>query len=229
MKKPISDEQIDQLMRMILSDAELDNEAIYGIADSPSIWRGVQKSIAAKPVIKSAPWPPVKTFWRALVFGVPSMVAAGLLITFFLTPQRVSIPTAQEVSGTENTDIQKPFPTETRAALSGELPVKSMANEMSTQGKISSLRSIRYSPLSKKLAVRPSAVAKKNEETVKSNFIALSYASSPESGQIVKVRVPSSMMVTLGLVASVEKPSRLVDAEVVVGDDGLTHSIRFIR
>jgi len=28
------------------------------------------------------------------------------------------------------------------------------------------------------------------------------------------------MMVTLGLVASVEKPSNLVDAEILVGDDG---------
>jgi hypothetical protein len=36
-------------------------------------------------------------------------------------------------------------------------------------------------------------------------------------------------MVTLGLVATVEKPSALIDAEVVVGDDGLTRAIRFIR
>ena len=64
---------------------------------------------------------------------------------------------------------------------------------------------------------------------IKSDFIALSYARNPESGQIVRVKVPSSMMVTLGLVSSVEKPANLVDAEVVVGDDGMTHAIRFIR
>jgi hypothetical protein len=70
-------------------------------------------------------------------------------------------------------------------------------------------------------------VAKKTE--IKSDFIALSYARDAESGQIVRVKVPSSMMVTLGLVATVEKPSALVDAEVIVGDDGLTRAIRFIH
>jgi hypothetical protein len=37
------------------------------------------------------------------------------------------------------------------------------------------------------------------------------------------------MMVSLGLVESVKKPNDLVDAEVLVGDDGLTRAIRFIR
>jgi hypothetical protein len=37
------------------------------------------------------------------------------------------------------------------------------------------------------------------------------------------------MMVTLGVVPTVDKPSELVDAEVLVGDDGLTRAIRFIR
>jgi hypothetical protein len=64
---------------------------------------------------------------------------------------------------------------------------------------------------------------------VKTDFIALSYARDPDSGQIVRVRVPSSMMVSLGLVTSVKQPAELVDAEVLVGDDGLTRAIRFIR
>ena len=64
---------------------------------------------------------------------------------------------------------------------------------------------------------------------IKSEFIALSYARDPESGQIVRVKVPRSMMVTVGLLASVDKPSTLVDAEVLVGDDVLTRAFRFIR
>jgi hypothetical protein len=71
---------------------------------------------------------------------------------------------------------------------------------------------------------RPNAAAE-----VKTDFIALAYAREPESGQLVRVKVPSSMMVTLGVVPTVTNPSALVDAEVVVGDDGLTRSIRFIR
>jgi hypothetical protein len=36
-------------------------------------------------------------------------------------------------------------------------------------------------------------------------------------------------MVQLGVVPMVNDPSKLIDAEILVGDDGLTHAIRFIR
>jgi len=66
-------------------------------------------------------------------------------------------------------------------------------------------------------------------EEIKSEFIALTYTGNPESGQLVRVKVPSSMMVTLGLVSAVQRPTSMIDAGVVVGDDGMTHAIRFIR
>ena len=78
------------------------------------------------------------------------------------------------------------------------------------------------------LKAKPQLTASKRTE-IKTDFIALTYARDPDSGQIVRVRVPSSMMVTLGVVATVKKPTDMVDAEVLVGDDGLTRAIRFIR
>jgi len=57
----------------------------------------------------------------------------------------------------------------------------------------------------------------------------LSYAANTDSGQIVRVKVPRSMMVSLGLKSNVEKESELVSAEVVIGDDGAARAIRFIR
>ena len=66
-------------------------------------------------------------------------------------------------------------------------------------------------------------------EETKTDFIALSYAANTESGQIVRVKVPSAMMVSLGVKANVENGSELVNAEVIIGDDGLARAIRFIR
>ena len=66
-------------------------------------------------------------------------------------------------------------------------------------------------------------------EETKTDFIALSYAAETDSGQIVRVKVPSSMMVSLGVKTTVEKESELVSAEVVIGDDGMARAIRFIR
>ncbi len=67
-----------------------------------------------------------------------------------------------------------------------------------------------------------------NKET-KSDFIALSYAANSESGQIVRVKVPRSMMVSLGVTTNVEKNSELVTAEVIVGEDGSARAIRFVQ
>src|SRR5204863_5629257 len=78
------------------------------------------------------------------------------------------------------------------------------------------------------LKAENTAVAVKKSE-IKTDFIALTYARDSDSRQIVRVRVPSSMMVTLGIVATVKNSRDMVDAEVLVGDDGLTRAIRFIR
>jgi len=82
----------------------------------------------------------------------------------------------------------------------------------------------------KKTLPRTLVAAKiKTREEVKTDFISLTYAQQPSSGQVLRVKVPSAMMVELGVVPTVEKPTSLVDAEVLVGDDGMTHAIRFIR
>ena len=76
---------------------------------------------------------------------------------------------------------------------------------------------------------RKESLPKTATEETKTDFIALSYAANTDSGQIVRVKVPSSMMVSLGVATNVEKESELVSAEVVIGDDGLARAIRFIR
>ena len=96
-----------------------------------------------------------------------------------------------------------------------------------TELKAMPVKAVFVAPAKKRVARPLTAAAEKTE--IKTEFIALSYGRNPESGQIVRVRVPSSMMVTVGLVPSVQKPTSMIDAEVVVGDDGMTHAIRFIR
>ena len=70
--------------------------------------------------------------------------------------------------------------------------------------------------------------AAKTATEAATEFIALSYLPASESGQIVRVKVPRSMMVSLGVTTKTEKNSELVNAEVVVGDDGAARAIRFL-
>lgn len=219
-------------MRTLMNDSAVDDSVINDIADSPTLWWGVQRQISEQKEASRSPWPPVAKFWRLLMIGVPVAAAAVLAVTFYLLPDREAVRQTAEVAQPAVTgkDVQAPVPAATDKIETGNVvaasSVKTSQRPANRKERIVTAHYIK-SPV----ANLPATVAKTvtKEAEIKSDFIALSYARSPESGQIVRVKVPSSMMVTLGLVATVEKPSVLVDAEVLVGDDGMTHSIRFIR
>jgi hypothetical protein len=86
-------------------------------------------------------------------------------------------------------------------------------------------KSVSFEKSKKTLALRNATESKE----VKTDFIALSYAPAPESGQILKVKVPRSMMVLLGVTDNTENASELVKAEILMGNDGLARAIRFIQ
>ena len=224
MRKQFTDEQLDQMMRTLVNDAALNEAEVNEIADSPTMLWAVKRQIASQKELSVSPWPPISKLWRWLMIGVPTAAAAAALLISFVVFKPVNevgvagiIPVNNVVSSqpkaTEEPTIAK---TEDKTVIRKQVtavPVKFTAPKSIVN------RSVSNSTLAK--------VTTKTE--IKTEFIALSYARNPESGQIVRVKVPSSMMVTLGLVASVEKPSNLVDAEVLVGDDGLSRAIRFIR
>ncbi|HEV7700445.1 MAG TPA: hypothetical protein VGO43_09475 [Pyrinomonadaceae bacterium] len=216
----MNDQQLDNLMRQIANDAALDEASVDEIANSPSLWWSVRREIRKAP--KVAPWPP-SILKRFLIVGLPA--AAAILIGLGLY-----LNNAPNKTG-DTADVKMP-------AASNDIGLKTAATETRTQTAITAITPSPRVARPIKALVNPqtitptrAALAKtaKPSAEIKSDFIALAYARDPESGQLVRVKVPSSMMVTLGLVSHVEKPSDLVDAEVIVGDDGLTRAIRFIR
>jgi len=227
MNKQFSDEQLDQMMRTIIADASLDDATVNEIADSPTMWWAVQRQIAEQKATAVSPWPPVNIIRRLLMIGVPATVAAAVLISLFVF-RSGDLPKASDVALVPS-NVETPAPQ--TSVQNDDVPqtIDAKLKESSPKRSETIPANFRTTPkASKKQIVSSQAVAKEKTE-IKTEFIALSYARNADSGQIVRVKVPSSMMVTLGLVASVEKPSNLVDAEVVVGDDGLTRAIRFIR
>jgi hypothetical protein len=72
--------------------------------------------------------------------------------------------------------------------------------------------------------------AAQNEEV--SDYIALTYLNDStafDSGLVVRVQVPRSTLISMGLPMSVENSSELVKADVVVGDDGVARAIRLVH
>jgi hypothetical protein len=52
---------------------------------------------------------------------------------------------------------------------------------------------------------------------------------SMESGQLVRVKLPRSTLASFGLPVNMERINEPINADVVLGDDGLVHAIRFVN
>ena len=233
MKEKITDERVDEMMRTLLANAVIDEEGLEAVADSPNVWRTVQRQIAAQKETQKSPWPPANIIRRWLMIGVPVTAAAALIISLFVFRPATSaegpnvaaeFPATKVVPGATERPELRVTPIEQLAQLPPP-PDKAYArpNRLTSTNRFIRTRQKSGKPAALELTT---AI---NKTEIKTDFIALTYARSPESGQIVRIKVPSSMMVTLGVVANVEKPSNLVDADILVGDDGLTRAIRFIR
>lgn len=230
MKKQLSDEQLDQMMRTLMSDAAVDDSTVNDIADSPTIWWSVQRDINKQKELSVSPWPPIAKIFRWLAIAVPVAAVLAIVIGIFVSRPPGGLQDRAEVqqNASEDTTVT-PNPVGVEPAVPSPVLSNDSAVKASVTPRNSTHKPVVHTANFKKPAKKTidTQVAKAGE--IRTDFIALSYARNPDSGQIVRVKVPSSMMVTLGLVASVEKPSNLVDAEVLVGDDGLTRAIRFIR
>ena len=225
MSKKISDEQIDAMMKCLIAGAAADMSTVDDIADSPAVWWQVRRRIAEQKAAARSPWPPVAKLWRLAFVGVP--VAVALLLAGILVFRPATQPVEQ--AGVQQNEISVPATMPSPKVSEPAAPAFDI-NIVPTRDSVKRTSPARRWTFAGGVYRKPrngQVDAAKTE--IKTDFIALSYASDAESGQIVRVRVPSSMMVTLGLVATVEKPTDLVDAEVIVGDDGLTRAIRFVR
>jgi hypothetical protein len=70
------------------------------------------------------------------------------------------------------------------------------------------------------------------QNEVVTDYIPLTYLNDStafDSGLVVRVQVPRSTLISMGVPMNVENSSELVKADVVVGDDGVARAIRFVH
>ena len=170
------------------------------------------------------------------------LLSVGVVSTF-LSPNpdvKIAEVTEFETSQTEKTILPQSkesvndgesgnFEVESKSTIKAE-PIKNFSKKESSKN-IVPIKSSKIESVVKQPKTRKSNEEIKQEVKTesKTDFIALSYSSATDSGQIVRVKVPSSMMVSLGVTTEAEQESKFVNAEVVIGDDGMARAIRFIR
>jgi hypothetical protein len=76
------------------------------------------------------------------------------------------------------------------------------------------------------------AAANTTPDDIATDFIPLTYGAGLnglDSGRVVRVELPRTAMARFGLPVNAERASEPVQADVLLGDDGLAQAIRFIR
>jgi hypothetical protein len=242
MDRKLSDEQLDRIAENLVKDFALRDEQLDEIAASPKLWWSVKNRIEAEKARREKSWFAF-ALWPVPVFGALAlMIFFGLTALYFSSKtdpnEQLAKAGSVQISPPETVRTPKDSPVKTSNADSDKSPSSQKSNpvlqKLSVKTPAPKAEFAARNPISETSArllnnsPKKEALPKKTEET-KTDFIALSYAANTESGQIVRVKVPSSMMVSLGVATNVEKESELVSAEVIIGDDGLARAIRFIR
>ena len=78
--------------------------------------------------------------------------------------------------------------------------------------------------------MRPRPARGSTTREVATGFIPLMLEPDPlERGRLVRVKLPRSALTVFGLPVSEERSEERIQADVLVGEDGLARAIRFVR
>ena len=149
---------------------------------------------------------------RAWWLGAAAAVAALLVLTFFvmprkpLAPQIVKAPMVLPAPATETTKVIAPVYRETR------------------KPRARTLRAAHRKPVTP----RPPSAGEGRE--VVTEFIPVIYDPEPiDHGRMVRVRLPRSALAAFGLPMNEQRAEETIQADVVLGDDGLARAVRFVK
>lgn len=234
-----SDEQLDRLARTILQSTILTAEDVEETAASPRLRWQLQRRIAEEKSRRENRWFIIRR-WQTTTAGAFLILLGALSAIWFFTspPSEIADAHVEKTDDLAKKRFDSPAirpeitQTHSNAAETTDysakhrttMPFKSKkdAPKIALKPQFSPVRSV-----TRKIAAPKTDRLPEAENATE--FIALSYLPASESGQVVRVKVPRSMLVSLGVSTNVERGKELINAEVVVGDDGAARAIRFLN
>jgi len=84
----------------------------------------------------------------------------------------------------------------------------------------------------RKLKIRRNTIVQNPIDEIATDFFPLTFAAdtiSSEGGHLVRVTIPRSVLVAMGIPMNVDRAAEHVRADVFIGDDGLARAIRFVQ
>lgn len=228
----LTDEELDRLTENIFRSVVLTNEETEEIAASPRLWWQLQSRIIDQKTQRQKRRFFAWSRFAATAFGALAIVFGVFVGAWFYNsgqPQIAIVPEQKPIAVRQN-ESQQP-------QLTDEAIKPAVNDESAERPKISAVKAFKKSSKSpvksdfNPVRATPKKPLKTNQlkTEVATNFIPLSYLPVTESGQVVRVKVPRSMMVSLGVTTNTERSAELVNAEVIIADDGGARAIRFLQ
>ncbi len=227
-KKPREDECLDRVRRQVLLAIRVSDDEIEAAATSPDLYDGLQLRIAAKEgreiaertdldrgvlTLFQAPFGrPRRPSWILTAAAV--LVAAAIALSLWLPRQ------SREVSSIGHDLSARVAPSPTPDAQPNESAVRTEQAVVPPAQQ----RQPRTVHRRRQTETRTGEIA--------TDFLPLTYtadSTAQVSGHLVRITVPRSALVAMGLPMNAERASERVRADVFIGDDGLARAIRFIQ
>jgi len=224
------DEALNQVSRAVLNSLKVSEDEIEAASGSPDLYGGLQMRIAAErgrrdgwrslpdrsllDFIHSLQRPRRSEGWTLIAAAVLLLVAIGLSLWL---PRQSGRPT--RVVGS--------VPLQVTPTPAPELDSKGPAGRLEKAAV-----AVPNAPRRPQRALRRQPPAGVPNDEIATDFFPLTFtadSTAAVSGHLVRVTVPRSALVAMGLPMNAERSGELVRADVFIGDDGLARAIRFIQ
>lgn len=169
--------------------------------------------------------------WPRLTWPRWALVAAAILIAFGFIVYR----SAQNEPRKDDVVIEEKSPTPPPSVEREDQSGKDVGKIVEPEPRRESRASRHHRGKQRqphRLFIRDSITAYANDTEYLTDFFPLRYgeAQKPmESGELIRVQMPRSALARFGLPVNVERANTPIKADLLVGEDGLAHAIRFVR
>ena len=225
------DERVERVGREVFAAVKVGEDEIEATANSKDLYDGLRSRIAADgrdsgSLTQTTSGRPYR--FGSGVFGERPVLRWTLAAAAVLLLLAVSAALWLSKPSPESTIIAQPPPIPALpSSPSEENPGTAPANRVEVQ--VAERSSHPDHP--RRAAVRHKRATRRDGE-VATGFFPLTFMTDPivpDSGQMVRVKIPRSALIAFGVPMNVERSGELIVADVVIGDDGLARAIRFVQ
>jgi len=221
--------EIDRIGKAILAADRLREDEIEQIARAPHLLAGIRARIdaewsAAPATFRAATKrASVLKAWMVAPAAVASVVLlAGLFMYTYSGGTREDVFLVAPPEEIENAVPETSVP--------AELPSEPAVEEKTVLRRVRSVIAVQASAVEKP-AKRPAAKKKPADQPLE--FYALSSAGDPaemlKDGRIIRVDLPRTSLLSLGVNVPLESENAVVKTDLLVGSDGVTKAIRVVK